>query len=121
MRKIYIVQSGYYDYECSGSDNMKAFLSKKKAEEYKEDLELRNMVLHDKFKEIEEERAKEKNRIATMNLTRKEYIAKWLEIGKVYTEKRNKFIEESGLGNDYIANMETAGFEIEELELDESE
>lgn len=117
--KIYIVQFSYYDYEYSGSENIKAFLNKEKAEKFKEDLTLRNMLLHDEFKKIEEEKQLKRNRIDTMNLTKEEYVRRLLEIGKIYMEKRDKLIEESNLYDYYISNMKNNSFEIEELELNE--
>jgi len=121
--KIFIVELNSCDYECSYSSPIKAFVDYDVAEEFIDELEKKSDEFDDKWKEIQKERKKVITPLMKLLRKRKANKAQIKELSELNMKFRNKeqhLIDNTEEYDALIKDKEHEGYNIEEIELDES-
>lgn len=110
---IYIVQFISSDYECTCSENIKAFFKLENAELFKTELEVRNLELKERLDRLGNQLDREEQRIRTLKVGKEEKRRLVRESRMNYMEVRKKIIDDAD--DEYILN-DYSEFHIESIE-----
>jgi len=121
--KIFIVGLSSYDYECSYSDPIKAFVDYNVAEIFIDKLKKKSDEFDDKWKEIQKEREEEIAPLMKLLREKKLGDAKMKEFSELnmkFRDKEQHLIDSTEEYDALIKDKEHEEYSIEEIELDES-